>query len=340
MATVLVSIISDHLIPNFHLFKHLKDEVDEHLLVTTERMQDAGVTRNFVNYIEEEKYPIKTIVIDAWSFDGILKEFQIFFEKPADHTYIVNLTGGTKMVSLAVFDFFRELDARMYYVAIGSNSCTPFFPKHNPPENFNHSLSLVEYLGLYGYEIEYLNSSHKSVVFTKDLFNKVKQKNYNALEVYEIRAALVDKKCADKNDLIYFQGLWFEEYIYQLIKETLKLPDNQIAQGVKVRKFKQVGLNDNEFDVMFVNNNKLYAIECKSSIGKSKERNLNMEKFLYKLAATVHDFGLQVTPILAVLNSSENSKRITDRAEILKIKILDAQKFDNKQLLNFYLKVL
>lgn len=337
MSCILVSIISEHLIPNYHLFQHLKQDIDGHLLITTAKMEALGNTNNFINQIEEDIVFVKKIVTEASSFERTLSKLKAELSTTSNNKFIVNLTGGTKMVSLAVFSFFQNLNSEIYYVAIGSNSCTQFYPVHKASEKFKHSLSLTEYLGLYGYQITYNNTLHKSIKFTENLFNEVKVKNYNALQHFKIRTALVDKKCDNMQDLKYYQGLWFEEYVFQLFKDKLNLADSQIALGVHVLKHKEKGLSDNEFDVMFIKNNRLYVVECKSSIGKKKEKGIKVEGFLYKLAAAVHNFGLQVYPVLAVMGEIHTSKKIVDRANILNIKTLDAQKFDNELLFDFYL---
>ncbi|MFA8436811.1 MAG: Card1-like endonuclease domain-containing protein [Marinifilaceae bacterium] len=335
---ILVSLLSEHLIPNFQLFQHLKEEIDEHLLITTAQMEQSGVTANFIEYIEADNYPVHAVVTDAWDFEGILGKLEKHCEVNSKNQYFVNLTGGTKMVSLAVFHFFRALNSRMYYVAIGANSCRCIYPDQQAAEKFNHQLSLKQYLGLYGYSITYNNTLHKSPAFTRELFATIQEKNYNAMAHAPIRSALAERYCPDMADLGYYQGLWFEEYVFQLIKEQLQLNDSQLALGVKVRKYKAEGSSDNEFDVMFIKNNRLYAIECKSSLGKKNERIAKLEGFLYKLAAAVKNFGLQVSPILAAVGSTDDSQKIRDRAEILRIKTIGSEKFENENLLDLYLK--
>jgi hypothetical protein len=340
MRNILVSIISEHLIPNFQLFQHLKDKIDEHLLITTTQMEQSGVTNNFINLVEKENYPVNVIVTDAWDFENILSELNKICEVNSDNKYFVNLTGGTKMVSLAVFHFFRPLNAKMYYVAIGANSCQLIYPEQKDQEKFRHQLTLKQYLGLYGYDIEYNNTLYKSVKFTKHLFKDIQDRDYNAMANTTIRSALKDRYCRNMADLTYYQGLWFEEYIFQMIKEKLQLNEEQLALGVKVRKYKSEGSSDNEFDVMFIKNNRLYAIECKSSLGGKSERIDNLEKYLYKLAAAVKNFGLQVTPILAGVGKIDDTQKIKDRAGILRITTIGAEKFENMTLLDLFLKKL
>jgi hypothetical protein len=81
---------------------------------------------------------------------------------------------------------------------------------------------------------------------------------------------------------------------------------------------------------MFIQGNKLFAVECKSSFGGKKELQIkNVETYLYKLSSAVHNFGLQVTPILALMGTL-NSRKITNRAKILKIKTLNAVVLSDK----------
>jgi hypothetical protein len=91
---------------------------------------------------------------------------------------------------------------------------------------------------------------------------------------------------------------------------------------------------------MFVANNKLYVVECKSSIGKKSEHKKNLENFLYKLAAEIKDMGLQVTPLLAVAGYPENHKSIINRSDILRIHLVGAEKFNNTIYFNSFIKLL
>lgn len=342
MGKILVSIISEHLIPNLHLCKHLEGQLAAHLLITTRKMMDGGQVRYYYEALGNEM-PIEQLEIHPDNYQMITEVLGAYLSNhPGD--YLVNLTGGTKMISIAAFEVFSKINASMYYVAIGTNSCRRIYPTQGMTEPFRHTLSLKEYLGLYGYEIEASNTLLKPVKETKKLFETIQSRQYNALSVSRVREAFMKASKLLTAEDEYYRGLWFEEYMYHLIKEKLELKNTQLALNVKVRKYKQKGLNDNEFDVMFVHKNKLYVIECKSSLGAKQEYKANMEKYLYKQRASVNAFGLQVNPILAVCSShperkNENSS-VNDRAKILSIRIIDAIEFDNPLLLNGLIKLL
>jgi len=343
MARILVSIISEHLIPNYHLYMHLNSNIDKLLFITTDKMEETGYT-TFLKTIVGNDKQIESIYLDDFrDFKKITTNLEDSDKIEPSDKFIVNITGGTKVISLAVFNHFKKLDSEIYYVAIGTNSCQKIFPEQTNPEIFKHKLSLDEYLSLYGFTIEKSNNLEKDPKFTNSLFEKVKSKDFNSLSVAEIRDAFNKKftKTVPK-DSVYYTGLWFEEYMYSLIKDKLNLNNSQIALNVKVKQHRsqQNQNNDNEFDVMFVTNNKLYVVECKSSIGKKSEHKKNLESFLYKLAAEIKDMGLQVTPLLAVTGYPENHKSIINRAEILKIHLVGAKKFNNPILLNSFIKLL
>jgi len=338
MAKVLISIISEQLIPNYHLYILLKNQIQRHILITTSKMNDLGYTKNFEDLIDDSQSVDSLLLDDFKDFDKINKNLS---EVNSDDEYFVNITGGTKVMSLAVFNHFSKLNSSIYYVAIGTNSCQKIFPKQEIPIKFKHQLSLKDYLSLYGFTVEKTNSLQKTESTTTRLFEKVKRENYNALSVFEIRDAFGDNKnLLDKNKLNYLKGLWFEEYMYSLIKGKLDLKDTQVALNVKVKRDRQQQTNDNEFDVMFVKNNRLYVVECKSSIGVKKEHKKNLESYLYKLAAAVKDMGLQVTPILAVVGDAEKHISIVKRSDILRTHIIDSNKFENELMFDAFIKFL
>lgn len=79
-------------------------------------------------------------------------------------------------------------------------------------------------------------------------------------------------------ELGYLTGGWFEEYVYHLIKATVN-PDD-IAIGVHIDGITEIKHN-NELDVVFIKNNQLYVIECKSGIKSDSMFN----EIVYKVSA-------------------------------------------------------
>jgi hypothetical protein len=62
----------------------------------------------------------------------------------------------------------------------------------------------------------------------------------------------------------YLTGGWFEEYVYYLVNSAIH-PDD-IATGIHIARTDSTTDHDNELDVLFIKNNRLFVIECKSGI--------------------------------------------------------------------------
>ena len=82
----------------------------------------------------------------------------------------------------------------------------------------------------------------------------------------------------DREELDYLTGGWFEEYIYYLVKSVFQ-PDD-IAIGVHIDGCTEIKHN-NELDVVFIRNNQLFVIECKSGIKTDSMFN----EIVYKVCA-------------------------------------------------------
>ncbi len=338
MDKILVSILSDHLIPNYQVYKRFKSEINRHLIICSKQMKVSGVFENFSKAIGSE-FPIDEVVLDDVNdYEKMYLSIQDFIlNYSSGEEFIVNLTGGNKLMTICDFNLFNDLNAKMLYVGIGSNSMQYIFPNKSK-ENFNENLTVSEYLNLYGLNIEYNNECVKTKEDTYMLFDQVAQKNYNALSIRDIRDSFETKE--DTPIGRYYRGTWFEEYMYHLIKSTIGLTDNEIAMNVRVKRdASQIG-DDNEYDIVFVSNNKLYVVECKSSVGKRNERKIKIEPMLYKLAASVKDMGIQVTPILAVLAELkyERKRWMQKRSDILNIRTLGVEEFEKEVLLKLFIK--
>ena len=114
--TLLVSLVSDQTIPNVHLINEYGSQIDQYLFISTQAMEKKGVRQWIVNacHLPGESL-LPAVVVDQFSFDNIeLQLDRIDFE--AYGRIIVNLTGGTKVMTLAAFDFFKDLGAEIFYI--------------------------------------------------------------------------------------------------------------------------------------------------------------------------------------------------------------------------------
>lgn len=83
-----------------------------------------------------------------------------------------------------------------------------------------------------------------------------------------------------QRELEYLTGGWFEEYVYYLVKGNLHT-DNLALNVLITREGMDIHHNNNELDVVFIMNNKLFVIECKTGV----QGLATFNQIVYKLCA-------------------------------------------------------
>ncbi len=332
MGTILVSIISDQTIPNLLIIKELAPQYDAQVFISTKKMEEAGKSFWIEKAAGIEPGTIQRIEVNENNWTDINEKLTNFIW-PENAEYIVNLTGGTKVMTLAVYEFFSKPGNRIIYVPIGKNQYEELYPDQNTNEKpISYRLSLKEYFHAYGLYFTAEPDSIYSKKYTIHFFKEFRRNNFNFKRQAEILNA---HQMTDKRDKAYCSGKWFEEFSKHLITTKLNIGSDAIALNLKLfRDPNSIG-HDNEYDLVFTMDNSLYVIECKASLGNEKTMKAKIEKSLYKLGAITRDFGLRVNSYIFTLSDinilgSESVGMINRRKEILGIKeIFDARSFYN-----------
>jgi hypothetical protein len=79
------------------------------------------------------------------------------------------------------------------------------------------------------------------------------------------------------DEVDYLTGGWFEEYVYNLVKERVNPDDITIGAHIA----REGSAHNNELDVVYSKNNQLYVIECKTGVDSNKQFN----EIVYKACA-------------------------------------------------------
>ena len=297
MKRVLVSILSDHLIPNYLFIKEMRGQFNELLFIDTPYVEERQIAAHLEQALGKEENSVPRVVVESDCYQEGLQTLEKA-NLSQDVYYMVNLTGGTKIMSLMVFDFFRKLNSSFCYIPIGKNTYCNIRDEQMLP--LQYRISLKEYFTLYGLKFECDNRLLKDAQTTFHFFEKQKKLKFTlSKEVIHAHGG------ATAEDKRYYSGAWFEEYVYLRIKQELALRDPYIAMSLKIYRNDFVH-NDNEIDVAFMHDNTLHIIECKVSMnGYGKEPQQVIESYLYKLAAISKDFGLVVRPYIFTLHRME-----------------------------------
>lgn len=330
MSTILVSILSKHTLPNYLLIREMEGKYDELLFITTPEVDKDNRDFQLLTALGKDDGDVVYVTVDGNDYRKALDDLRNWEIRNGDK-YIVNLTGGTKMMSLAVHDFFKDKHAEFYYVPLGKNEYYNLETGEKTP--FNYRVNLREYFSLYGIRFE----SKAEDTFahpeseTMGIFESVQKSHF-----YLPKKLWEAQKAATPELRRYLGGEWFEEFSYFKLKEGFNLRDEDIAVSLKIYRENESTKNDNELDIAFMFNNVLYVVECKVTMtGYGRDTKLVVDDYLYKLAAISKDFGLQVSSYIFTLHrmqtfSDEVKLNFLKRCKILGIKgIVTGKMFSN-----------
>lgn len=255
---LLVSLVSDQTIPNVQIIKEFQKEVTNYLFISTDGMEKKG-TRKWIERacgIEEQQRDV--IIVKEFSIQDIEQQLSVY-DYDRYERIIVNLTGGTKTMTLVASDYFNKIANEIYYVTGRENEYVKIFPQRNNNIHFfNEQISLIDYLTAYGFTVSKSNPSGVPFEQTELLFNafcgldtneylseikflserRSANKGVSDMDYYKVERYINDvsykpqkSRCLSKNEIKYLTGEWFEEYIGYRIKNELNISDDNIIIG-------------------------------------------------------------------------------------------------------------
>ncbi len=328
----LISIISDQAVPNLHFIKQFQQPDSFYLFVTTQEMEEKNVTRNLMESLRLDAKKCRKILIDANNALSIQQQLEK--EKfPENVEYLINITGGNKLMSQMVYQHFLKFKANMYYAPIGSISYQQLFPEVKQiSKNPAITISLEEYLESYGFAIESSLEYFEGKPSPEKLMKRLLHEGHPGKVPAIIKATDQNYKENDKN---YLMGTWFELYCYKVFKETFDLDKSQIACNVGIKRKDSTSPyeNDNEFDLMFIFQNDLYVMECKVYLAEILKTD-KVSGPMFKLASLTKNFGLKSKKYLAILGGITQDPQARTQLENLQVnlgidKILEMEDFKN-----------
>lgn len=274
MKTLLISLVSDQTLPNVQLIKEFKKEVTDYLFISTEKMEKKGC-RLWISKaaaIDDESCGMFHILVKEFSFDDIAENLGKFDFSIYDKL-ILNITGGTKVLTLAAHDYFKQLEADIYYVTGFNNEFIKIFPdRFKQINHFSSKITIAEYLYSYGFDFklsekskideEYTNQLYHSFLenrladFTEEL-NFLRSKRSGGVKsisnaktnvsrfLESIGYKPIETDRLSPYETKYLTGDWLDEYVGNKIKKELFLSSDELLVGVTLSKDKgKEPLND------------------------------------------------------------------------------------------------
>lgn len=332
MRHVHVCLVSDQPIPNILGIHHFRP--DELLFISTAEMERKGKTNSILDALNiiglDYRNRAEKVVVKEDSILDCHKKLEEWVKGREDSEFVLNLTCGTKIMSIAAYEYFKDYSSKMIYIPIAKNEFIVPFPKKTPGKvvPLDLRLDVMGYLTAYGLRI--LNAgklaSNQSTAQQRRNLSEWIVRNYDEVKpLLERLSEKLRKHRDDKNDfefatsyapkrkkeeeLLKKVGFSYAEGTY---RKTLNQSEIVYITGGwleefcfnELQKFKGRGIDDlvlgiipqnalgrnNEFDIMFTKDNALYTVECKSLDQKDDTKT----EALYKIAALQKDFGLRV----------------------------------------------
>lgn len=326
-----VCLVSDQTIPNILGISDLQP--DKLVFISTAKMEEKRVAQSILSCLNLHGLDYgnrhQIVVVNQDSFDSCEKALKQLAEQYKEDTISVNLTCGTKVMSMAAFSVFRGV-ARLIYTPIPRNEFIEIdeSPETEPVHPLPLRLNIRSYLTAYGVRISnmqeaqvlkerakrgrelsgwivenYADVENLLCAFAYNL-NKFDARNMDHFDFamqYEIRNeaerellkkfGMSENRIARRLNKLEI-GFITGDWLSDYCYEALsKLNVDDCATGVEL--IDKNG-NPNELDVMFTKDNALYIIECKSL----KQKTDKGTEILYKIAALQDSFGLRVRGFL------------------------------------------
>lgn len=337
MTKTLVSIIGDQAIPNVLMIKEIP--ADQHLFISTKKMEEKNKSKAIIhsaNISEKSVRIIEVIEDDLMDIQKKIENEQSYFE---NSEIIVNLTGGTKIMSLGVWQYFQDKAQHIFYAPIEKNIYRDLI-NQNQQTSVSYRVNIQEYLTAYSLTIENFKTdndilpkfSWQNIQKQPNIFNDMRPFRGKKKLIYDIdRNALnaigyspENPNELSKKEIQWLTGDWLEAYVYQKIKPFI--PANNLLWGVNIKhpESKQT----NELDVLFTYNNALYMLECKTTL-KSEEKENILSETVYKLNSLKKQCGLTPKAFLVTLDKNTNH----ERAKVFDINIIDGNDLENDEKL-------
>ena len=343
MKHIHIALVSDQTIPNILAIHSLRP--DRIVFVSTARMQEKKTTDAIISALRVNGIDYagrhRVELVNQDSFDDCERKIKAIAAGLDGERVTVNLTCGTKVMSMAAFSVFRNTGARLIYTPIPRNEYIVIDenPATEPVHPLPLRLDVRSYITAYGVRISnmqeaevlkerarrgrefsgwivrnYTEVENLLCAFCAELnrFDARNQANFNFSMNYQPRT----KAESELLGRLGLRGGRIEKRLNRLetgfltgdwlsdycYDELRKLGVDDCVTGVEL--IDKNG-NPNEFDVMFTKDNALYIVECKTL----KQKGDKGADILYKLSALHDSFGLRVRSFLV----STSREQILDR---------------------------
>jgi hypothetical protein len=356
---VLLCLLSDQHIPNLLSIHHFQP--DRLVLVETGKMKQQKSAENLLLALKlghldyHDRCDIESLKSED-ELEAVRKVLDLAYEKYPSADWIANVTGGTKPMCIAAYEFFKEKGARVVYTNVGKPNIFMGL-KDTAKETGQYKITIEEFLTGYGFKNTYsskvisdqwINCANAIAREKSDnlklLFDDKDRKKArkSGIEIKTGKLTIESASLAsivrdtfslngngtteplhgriEKDEAEFLTGGWLEVFFWDVLRrhaDTLGIWDVQLGLSIS----QKTGPTTNELDVAFMNNYGLQMLECKSG-SQSHDPNTDI---LYKVEAIKRQFGaIRVRSFLATTSANVTKDGVKNRAALYHCDIITA----------------
>ena len=356
---ILLCLLSDQHIPNLLSVHHFSP--DQLLLVESARMKSQNVASHFLSALKlgnlnyDDRCHVESLETED-NLDCVQKALQTAYSRYSSGQWIANLTGGTKIMSIATYEFFKASGGKLVYTNI-ARPARLIDMSTSLTEDCGYRLGIKEFLAGYGFEsrksddkltdaeqqatewvdsakllalhapeqdILLLNAEERDQARSKGIKLSADQYNFPCDELRQTWLDRASGRKLTKYESRFLTGGWLEVFVWDILtrhRDALGIWD--VRLGLEVGRIGDE--SGNEFDVAFMHNHGLSMVECKSGLQAHDPGS----DILHKVEAVTRQFrALRVRSYLVTTggnvlkNARELKKSLQQRSEIYNCKIL------------------
>lgn len=356
---VLLCLLSDQHIPNLLSIHHFHP--DRLVLIETYKMKQNKSAENLLLALKighldyYDRYDTESLQSED-ELEEVRKALDLAYEKYPSADWIANVTGGTKPMCIATYEFFKEKGARVIYTNVAEPNIFMGL-KDNTKETGQYKITIEEFLTGYGFKNTYSSKVitdqwiHCAKAIAREESNNLKlsfddeerkKARSSGIQIRPGKLTIASASLAsivrdtfslngngtidplhghiNRAEADFLTGGWLEVFFWDLLRrhaDALEIWDVQLGLSVS----QKTGPTTNELDVSFMNNYGLQMLECKSG-SQSHDPNTDV---LYKVEAIKRQFGaIRVRSFLATTSANVMRNGVKDRAAFYDCKIISA----------------
>lgn len=285
---ILVSLVSGQTMPNYFGIKYYKPDKCIYLY-TEESKQQMEWLRKSVGL------PKDVFQINTYDYEDIQSKCRIIIDTYSEDELILNYTCGTKIMSIAAFEIFSLHRKKTFYVDSENQRILEQESGNNRMYKLSVSVSIKDYLGMYGQEIKSVDNLDKSyfelamqisskyyqisdllIHIAKNKKEIIKNKIFLKKQIVmtskgkSTQIQIIDKQFVIKDNfqkVVHFlSGGWLEYKVEDILKASNIFDDVMLNLQIdwKNKSVRDKEKFKNELDVFCTLNGSAFIFECKS----------------------------------------------------------------------------